>query len=142
MKKFLILSLCVLLCFGMLCGCTKTDTDTNDGSQTPNNNQTQPNDQNQNQNDSQTPNNGQNQNGGSDNSSDRLEELTDAEKASLREQIDAIDGLTYSDITFNGTTARLKVQSELAEFGDDVKSAVEQVLRGIRPKLTTVEIVK
>ncbi len=81
-----------------------------------------------------------NTNGGNGNTSGMIEDLTDPERESLRSRIDAMDGLTFSDIRFEGTKAYLTVKSTLGEIGKDVKDSITDMLKAVRGGITDVEI--
>ena len=136
MKKIIAVLLCMSLLFS-LGACFGDDDDKNmnnsngtNQSDTQNNNNGSSNGQNGSMNNNGGTNSGTmnpNTNGGANNNNmngntNAIEDLTDEERETLRSRIDAIDGITFSDLTFDGTNAMLRVESTLDEIGDDVRA--------------------
>ena len=142
MKKIIAVLICVMLIFSMA-ACMRDDDnkdmDTLDGTN-----------QSDMQNNSGTGNNGSvnngtMNNGGTNNNMNNnkaIEDLTDDEKQTIRSRIDAIDGITFSDITFDGTRAMLRVESGLDEIGDDIRNSIMEIVRAMRGDVTDVQIVR
>ncbi|MBR6801612.1 MAG: hypothetical protein IKM61_07670 [Eubacteriaceae bacterium] len=88
--------------------------------------------------------NGGGMNNGSMNngSMDSVEDLTDAERETLRSQIDSTHGLTFGDIRFEGTKAMITLKDVTEEIGDDVRNSIRDMVRSIRGSVTDVEILK
>lgn len=80
-----------------------------------------------------------NTNGGMNGNTSMIEDLTDAERESLRSEIDSIDGITLSDIRFEGDKAFITLRSTLDEVGDDVKKSVSDMVKAIRGGVRDIE---
>ncbi len=83
-----------------------------------------------------------NMNGDSNMNGMAIEDLTEAEKETLRSQIDAMDGLTFGDIRFEGTKAMVTLESTLDEIGDDVRESLTNIIRALRGNVSEVQIVR
>ena len=143
MKKIIAVLICVMLLFSVA-ACMGNDD--NKDLNTPNGtNQSDMQNNSGTGNSNGSVNNGTMNNGGTNNNMDNnkaIEDLTDDEKQSLRSRIDAIDGITFSDITFEGTRAMLRVESELDEIGDDMRRSIMDIVRAMRGDVTDVQIVR